>query len=318
MQDAHRPWQARAVDEALAGRTLVWHHPRVRDFSIETRGPVGPAEGGSEDRPYQWRLIDADSREVVLTGTSPSKDLAILEARAQGEQLKRRGLFGTVREDLSALRDVVQRRPRETDQPPLGEPPADTASTDATLALAGEADEPSAPAVWSPDPMGLVRSLLPMAEGLPLLAETADELIDRAMAQVDADDAAIVLRDGETWRVVAGSGLRPLELRAQLTADHWLVETVYRNAQPLVVNNTDSVRPQLAGAPLASRKSLIVAPLAGLHALLLVARRDDPAFTESELRQVAELCLVLIPRLAEAIDVRDLARALDQFKELPA
>ena len=280
---------------------------------------MGPAEGGSEDRPYQWRVVDRDSREVVLSGVAPSRELAILEARAKAERLKHRGLIGPMKDDISALREVVQPRTKKTAHPGGPEQPAAMPLAETPPATdEAAAQEPATTPAWSPDPMDLVRSLLPVADSLPFLTETANDLLDRARAEASATDAAILLRDGEVWRVVAGDGLRALEFRCELTGDHWLVATVYQHARAIRVNNTDTVRPQLAGAPLASRKSLIVAPLAGLHALLLVARRDDPPFTENELNGVAELSLAAVPSLTEAIDVRDLARALDRYRELPA
>lgn len=161
-----------------------------------------------------------------------------------------------------------------------------------------------------PRPIELVHSLLPHAGELPWLTETSDGVLAHSLEVASAEAGAVLLQDGERWTVVAGTGLRPMELRYELGRDHWLVATVCRAEHAVVVADTDIARSQLSGAPLASWRNLIAVPIPTVEGILLLARRGDPGFTEGDLERLSEVSREAAGPLADAVEVRQLAREL--------
>jgi hypothetical protein len=116
------------------------------------------------------------------------------------------------------------------------------------------------------------------------------------------------------WRVEAGSGLRPLEERVQISASHWLVAEIAIGGRGLLIQNTDVARNQLAGAPLASWANLLAVPVAGEVFLLLARERSE--FSREDLAQVAGAVAGLDAPMNDAIDVRRLARKMIDYLDL--
>ena len=111
--------------------------------------------------------------------------------------------------------------------------------------------------------------------------------------------------------VAAGVGLRPLEQRLQLDADHWLVREVVRAGHGLIVEDTDIARRDLVGAPLSASQHLLIVPITHVGGLLMVARdANDVAFTSPELAAVARLASEAAGPLQEALRLRELGRRL--------
>ena len=83
--------------------------------------------------------------------------------------------------------------------------------------------------------------------------------------------------------------------------------------QGVIVEDSDIARDQLQGAPLASWRHLIVAPVPQVGAVLILARKGDPPFDENDLTLLAALGEEAGPLLAAAVDTRCLARELAEF-----
>jgi hypothetical protein len=186
--------------------------------------------------------------------------------------------------------------------------PAALPTLPAALAVALEAL--SAP-MESPDPMGKVRGLLVEVGRLPRVADTAAVILSRATEAAAADAAAVLVPDDGVWRVEAGSGLRPLEVRLQIDSSHWLVTEIAVGRRGLLIKNTDVARNQLAGAPLASWANLLAVPVAS-DAFLLLAREHSP-FTRDDLTQVVGAMAGIDAPMNDAIDVRRLARKMIDY-----
>lgn len=162
----------------------------------------------------------------------------------------------------------------------------------------------------------LVRQLLRCIAELESVEETAQRLADAVSTRTAAAATAVLLPDGTAWEVAAGTALRPLELRCQLSSESWLVSTVALDCRGVLIDQTDIARQRLAGAPLAGRQQLLAAPVPGVKGIVL-AGRDDRPFTAEELTGVAALGERAAGELAEALDTRSLAREMDAYCGLP-
>lgn len=160
-----------------------------------------------------------------------------------------------------------------------------------------------------------MRSLLERAEHLYGVGETADVVVADAMARSGSGAGALLIPDGDRWRVAAGVHLRPLEHRYELTAGAWLVEHVARGHQGAVISDTDAARAALQGAPLASWRHVLAVPVPQVDGLLLLARQDDPPFDTDDLEALAALADEAAPLLTGALETRALARALKEFRD---
>ena len=111
------------------------------------------------------------------------------------------------------------------------------------------------------------------------VATTSDVIVKSAAERTGADAGVVLLPDGGHWRVAGGIGLRPVEYRFELGEDSWLVREIALAARGLIVEDTDIARSRLRGAPLASWRHLMAAPVSRVGAVLLLAREDDPPST---------------------------------------
>lgn len=159
-------------------------------------------------------------------------------------------------------------------------------------------------------PGEVVTAMLESANVLYTLSETAEVIVEDAIARADAKSGALLVPDGDAWRVAGGVGLRTLEFRYQLTAESWLIERVGESHRGLLIENSDVARQALHGAPLASRTHLLAVPVPDVTAVLLLSKDEDPPFTESVLAILANLAREAGPLLQKAIDLRTLARAM--------
>ena len=162
---------------------------------------------------------------------------------------------------------------------------------------------------------GLVRQLSPLVHELFGVRETAEVVVTDAVERTAAGAGALLVPDGRRWRVAAGVGLRQLEHRYELDADSWLVYEIARGYRGAIIEDTDVARTPLHGAPLASRRHLLAVPVPTVDGLLLVARDDDPPFTEADLLMLAHVGEEAAPLLATALETRALARALLEFSD---
>ena len=163
--------------------------------------------------------------------------------------------------------------------------------------------------------MELVRSLLQGVERLGRVHEVAEMLRQRCASSVACDASAVLVPDGNAWRVAAGEHLRPLEERLQIGPDHWLAMEVVAANHGLIIQNTDIARTRLSGAPLASWPNLIALPVSGVGALVLLARQDK-GFGRKDLNSLRQEVEAFGGQLQDAVDVRDLARKMIDFVDL--
>lgn len=152
--------------------------------------------------------------------------------------------------------------------------------------------------------------LLRQADSYYTLDEAGAVIVEDAVVRGMADAGALLVPDGDVWRVAGGVALRPLEFRLQLTEESWLVASIAGAGKGILIEDSDVARQNLRGAPLASRAYLMAVPVPQVHAILLLARdRKDP-FSEATLGALAELAEEAGPLLQQAMDLRSLARAL--------
>jgi hypothetical protein len=164
----------------------------------------------------------------------------------------------------------------------------------------------------------LVRQLMAVLHELYGVRETAEVVVADAVERTAAHAGALLVPDGGRWRVAAGLHLRSLEHRYELDSDSWLVDEIARGYRGVIIENTDVARTPLHGAPLASRRHLLAVPVPTVEALLLVARDEDPAFTEDDVLNLARVGQEAAPLLSAALDTRALARALLEFSDVSA
>lgn len=160
----------------------------------------------------------------------------------------------------------------------------------------------------------LVAALLDRAPGLLGLHAVAAAVADDACARAAGSGSAVLVADGGHCVVAAGVGLRPLEERLQLDGDHWLVREVVGAGHGLIVEDTDIARRDLVGAPLSASEHLLVVPITSVGGLVIVARDGDgAAFASTDLAAVARLATEAADPLREAMQVRELRRALAEL-----
>ncbi|MBI4944463.1 MAG: hypothetical protein HY830_27285, partial [Actinobacteria bacterium] len=182
---------------------------------------------------------------------------------------------------------------------------------DALLAVDTAVERRSAPSVRE-----LVRALNERSMELFGVADTCQVLAQEVVERAGADAAAIVVPDGSVWRVNGGVGLRPIERRLVLDARHWLVTEVAMGGRALVVGDSASVRPRLAGAPLAGWEHLLAVPVPDVMAAVVVARsRTGRPFTQDDLAAVVGPVHEAAGLLSAAMATRRLARVLAPLTE---
>ena len=162
----------------------------------------------------------------------------------------------------------------------------------------------------------LVGELLERSDQLFGVMDTAQVLADEVVERADADAAAVLVPDGQVWRVSAGVGLRPLERRLVLDETHWLVEETAVSGRALLVEDTDIVRQKLAGAPLASWRHLMTLPIGELRAAVILARGGDAGpFRERDLAAVVDPVREAAGLLERAMQTRTLARLMAPLRD---
>jgi hypothetical protein len=145
--------------------------------------------------------------------------------------------------------------------------------------------------------------------GIPGTLELAQTLADD-LAAVSGADVAVVIRDeAGCWRVEAGVGLRPFEWAQTLEDADWLVWAGRDQHPSLVVTDTDLVRAELVGAPLASRYTL-VRTHAKKAAFFVCAGWTDPGDDKTRVSAVVDAVKRSQGLLADAIELRSFSRWL--------
>jgi hypothetical protein len=172
------------------------------------------------------------------------------------------------------------------------------------------------PASGQPRTPELVRMLLERTADLYGVVDTAQVLADDVVERADADAAAVLVPDGGIWRVSAGVGLRPLERRLILDDTHWMITEIASTGRAVLVEDTDIVRQQLAGAPLAAWRHLLAVPVPDVRAAVILARGQEAGpFTDRDLTAVVPTVREAATLLAQALETRRLARILSGLRE---
>jgi CheY-like chemotaxis protein len=162
----------------------------------------------------------------------------------------------------------------------------------------------------------LVRLLHQRAGDLYGVSDTAQVLADDVIERADADAAAILVPDGPVWRVSGGVGLRPLERRLVLEDSHWLITEIGSAGRAVLIEDTDIIRQQLSGAPLAAWRHLLAVPVPDVRAIVVLARgQEGGPFTDRDLSAVIAPVREAAALLAQAVQTRRLARALGPLQE---
>jgi hypothetical protein len=291
---AHRRTQD-ALDELVTAPDLMSEDD---DLEARMRGQRGtPTETLSDVAPTPWPAPPTTDPLWRTTPTLPAP-LGAIPRRQRSAAVPTRSQAGML-EELRALRESSV---------PSGE---DRAGEHSRI------EEPSQAltAFERGGVLDLVRALRARIGDLYGVGETGEVIVTDAVARTGADAAALMVPDDGVWRVAAGVGLRPLETRYELDHSAWLVDQVAGHHRGMIVEESDVAREHLQRAPLASWRHLIAAPLGQARSLMLVARRDDPAFGVTELDELARLCDEAGPLLAAALDTRALARELATFRD---
>ncbi|MBT0771032.1 hypothetical protein KIH74_18985 [Kineosporia sp. J2-2] len=161
----------------------------------------------------------------------------------------------------------------------------------------------------------LIRALYERSGELYGVSDTSQILADDLVERSGSEAAAVLVPDGEIWRVSGGVGLRPAERRLELPDSHWLVAEI-GSGRAVLIDDTDIVRQQLAGAPLAAWHHLLAVPVPDVRVIVVLARDEDGgAFTEADLSTVYPAVRESSVLLAQAIETRRLARALAPLRE---
>jgi len=162
----------------------------------------------------------------------------------------------------------------------------------------------------------LVRMLHERAGDLYSVSDTAQVLADDVIERADADAAAILVPDGPIWRVSGGVGLRPLERRLELQESHWLITEIGSAGRAVLIEDTDIIRQQLSGAPLAAWRHLLAVPVPDIRGIVVLARgKEAGPFTDHDLSAVIAPVREAAALLAQAVEARRLARALNPLRE---
>lgn len=264
---------------------------------------AGDMSESGEDQPAPLSAIPRTRRSTLLpTKAASSQVLDDLDRlRLTAPEPTRAVTTTSPRERASARR---QRR-SETAIDPVGKHVSDPAV----------APPPASEPTTTADPIDVVRALTLVADQLYGVPETAEVVIADAVERTRADAGALLVPDDRDWRVAGGVGLRPLEHRYELHGESWLVTEIAQGHKGAIIEESDIARERLQGAPLASWRHLLAAPVPDVEALLILARRDAPPFDENDLAVLAALGAEAGPLLAAAVDTRALARRLWEFRD---
>lgn len=165
------------------------------------------------------------------------------------------------------------------------EPMTPTASVEHAAWLPDDDLEPSTPDRL-PVPRGLVsrmEQVAAFARASRSVTEVAEDLAGALSARLSSD-VAVLVRHGGSWRVVAGVGLRPLEWR-DLDELPGAMSVLSADRPTLTIGDSDDMRGQLAGVPLARHLSLVMS----LQEDVLVLLGRELPFRKPDVRTMLKL-----------------------------
>ncbi|MGB9373524.1 MAG: hypothetical protein WCA82_05115 [Jiangellales bacterium] len=228
-------------------------------------------------------VVEHDTPEWVVTDISVCATLA--------PPLSRASVLAAL---STALAPVVQLGPH--DRPPLS-----GASASPDLDVADSAQRH-------------VDALLGVVHHLLGLDEVGQAVCEQAAEAVGADAVALLVPDDRVWRVSGGVGVRPLEQRIIVGADHWLVTHMMTHTRGAVIDRSDVARARLMNTPLASRQQLVIATNQRLE-VIAIAGRAAAAFSATDLSVLNSLMTEAESALRDALGLRTLARRLARYQD---
>lgn len=291
------PPAASAPDGAtpLFDSLTVRHHPIKRGA---TAAPVGPA--ALPLVPHGARSIGQPTLETVAESGGPVA-LALLPPDLEP-------VVPLLEANVTARATRVQREVAEPAAPPIaGVPQAPTAGP-STSSVA----RPAAPTSL----LDLLAALQERVTGLYSVREVAEFVLAEMVERCEATAGAALMHVGDGWVVEAGVGLRALEGRLLVPADHWLVRRVIEEELGLLVTRSDGSGHELVGVPLASWEHLAAVYLPQGRLLVLLAS-NALSFDDSHLKLIRDFDEESKELLHEATAVRELARSLLPLVEDP-
>ena len=334
-----RGWPPRAAEAPAAGTAPEPAHPAEPEPPVEPHDAPGvresfggsllgrPAHGGADMAEFRRRLGGrAYTTSLGPGGTSP--ELVALGATGAAGPDELPVLLG--------LPDTGDRSgPRDGDLSVEhhAPPPAPTAPWAQSPAPDGRPATPLPPESLRLVATDLVKALLDRIGDVVSVAEAAQAVADRAVAVTGSAACAVLVPDGDLWRVAGGVGLRELERRLVIDRSHRLVELVEPRegrsgrrderqdgsaGRPVVLDDTDAVRQRPGGLPLAGWRYLLAGPVPAVRAFVLLARGADAhPFGPPETQALREPLADAAPLLQAALHTRHLARLLAPLRDLP-
>ena len=268
-------------------------------------------------------LISADEVDLALLGSARSVHVVVPPVLADDvvtcvrqvlSGLSARGsAAAVVSEAVEADETVTPIRGRDDRKP--GRRAARTAKTIGGQRSSGPSrggtviDLTRVEAALVPTWQQLATDLSQALRGISTVSTAAQALAQDLAGAGEADVAVLVRDDTGTWLVEGGVGLRSFEWGQTLDDGHWLVMTGRGKHPTLLVNDTDAVRGDLVGAPLASRRQL-VRTHASREAFLVCAGWPDDQDGKPRVAGVVEALARHEAVLAEAVELRRFVRTL--------
>jgi hypothetical protein len=319
--------ESRDVDE-LAGLARTVDVVVVDLVAIDGRRGLVARLSTSIDPAVPVVLISADDVDLALLGPARSVHVVVPPVRADDVVTCVRRILsesGPLRSEFSLLRPEPVAAQVAAGQPivtPLhgrearkagrrggraGLSPALSAKRGADrvvdLTRAGSSTSVS----WRP----LADQLADAVRGIAALPAAAQGLALDVAGTCGAD-VAVVVRDADgSWRVEGGVGLRPFEWGQVMADDDWLVAASREKFPSLLIADTEAVRGDLLGAPLASRHQ-VVRTHASRSDFLVCAGWSD----QNDVKDRVPLVVAAVKRhesqLADAIDLRRFVGTLVQ------
>ncbi|MDP9220479.1 MAG: hypothetical protein M3P23_08060, partial [Actinomycetota bacterium] len=164
------------------------------------------------------------------------------------------------------------------------------------------------PPAW-PTWQDLAGQLSQAVNGIPALPAAAQALAQEVAGTSGADVVVLVRDDSGIWQVEGGVGLRPFEWAQTLDDSDWIVVTGRNQYPSLLVADTDAVRGDLVGAPLASRHQIVRTH--GTHAPFMVcAGWGDNADGKTRVAMVVAGVMRHEAAVSQAMELRRFVRTL--------
>jgi hypothetical protein len=165
--------------------------------------------------------------------------------------------------------------------------------------------EPPRPTSWQL----LAVHLRQAVTGIPALPAAVQALAVEVAGTSGADVVVLVRDDSGTWQVEGGVGLRPFEWGQTLDDNDWLVVTGRDKYPSLLVADTDAVRGDLVGAPLASRRQLVCTH-SGCAPVMVCAGWPEDADGDARVALVVAALKRHEAAISAALELRQFVRTL--------